>query len=109
MSPPLRLPTPQLEYVPFQGGYDTESRSWNVKPGKVRETQNYEITINDQGYVDIQGYEIFDGQVSPSDQTYAILDVVIYIIIVPFILIFSLGGFIRIIGEEYGWRRVDHL
>ena len=34
----------------------------------------------------------------------AILDVVIYVIIVPFILVFSLGGFIRIIGEEYGWR-----
>ena len=34
----------------------------------------------------------------------AILDVTIYIIIIPFILIFSFGGFIRIIGEEYGWR-----
>jgi hypothetical protein len=78
MSPPrLRLPEPKLDYVPFKGGYDTESRSWNVTPGRLRESQNYEIAINNQGYVDIQGYEIFDGQPKPSEQLYSIIDVTI--------------------------------
>jgi membrane protease YdiL (CAAX protease family) len=33
-----------------------------------------------------------------------VIDIVIYSTIMPLILLFSFGGFIRIIGEEYGWR-----
>ena len=76
MSPP-RLADPKFDYIPFQGGYDTEVRSWNAKPGRLRETQNYELAINNQGYIDIQGYEGFDGQPSPSESNYFILDVTI--------------------------------
>jgi len=72
-----QLAQPKFDYIPFTGGYDTESRPWNIEPGKLRETQNYEIGINNQGYIDIQGYEIFDGRPSPSDSEYSILDVTI--------------------------------
>ena len=33
-----------------------------------------------------------------------ILDLIVYLAVVPVLLLFSPGGFIRIIGEEYGWR-----
>ena len=36
--------------------------------------------------------------------TIAILDILLYLPFIGFILIFSPGGFIRILGEEYGWR-----
>ena len=73
----FQLAKPEFDYLPFQGGYDTETRPWNVESGRLRESQNYEVGINNQGYVDIQGYEIYDGQVKPSDGSYAILDVTI--------------------------------
>jgi len=72
-----KLPQPKFSHIPFKGGYDTESRTWNVEAGKLRETENYEVAINNQGYTDIQGYEIFDGQTKPSDGTYSIFDVTI--------------------------------
>lgn len=73
----IQVAKPKFDYIRFQGGYDTETKPWNAKGGKLRESQNYEMAINSQGYVDIQGYEIFDGQTSPSDASYAILDVTI--------------------------------
>ncbi|PHS09408.1 MAG: hypothetical protein COA78_12160 [Blastopirellula sp.] len=73
----FQLAKPEFDYLPFQGGYDTETRPWNVKGGKLREAQNYEVGINNQGYIDIQGYEIFDGQAAPSSAGYSILDVTI--------------------------------
>jgi hypothetical protein len=69
------LAEPKFDYVPFKGGYDTEARAWNATPGKLRESQNYEVSVNNEGYVDIQGYEAFDGQAAPSAATYSILDV----------------------------------
>ena len=73
----MTLAKPQFDYLPFSGGYDTETRNWNIPPGRLVESQNYEIGINGQGYIDIQGYEIFSGQPAPSDAAYAILDVTI--------------------------------
>ncbi len=73
----IQLAEPKFDYLRFAGGYDTETKPWNAKAGKLRESQNYEMAINDQGYMDIEGYEIFDGQPSPSDAPYFILDVVI--------------------------------
>lgn len=85
-----KLPRPKFDYVKFKGGYNTETKPWNasgsydpvtktLRPGSgaLRESQNYEMAINDQGYVDIQGYEIFDGQTPPSGSAYFILDVVV--------------------------------
>ena len=71
----IQLAQPKLDYLKFAGGYDTETKPWNAKGGKLRESQNYEMSINDQGYTDIEGYEIFDGRASPSESPYFILDV----------------------------------
>lgn len=65
-----------LDYLPFRGGLDLVTPTWEVKPGMLAETQNYEIAIND-GYERIQGYERFDGQTAPSNAQYGILDVTI--------------------------------
>lgn len=69
------LAKPQFDHVSFEGGLDTESRSWNAKPGTLRESQNYEMNVDGKGYVDLQGYEIYDGQAAPSDGAYYIINV----------------------------------
>lgn len=76
MSPP-NLQKPKFDHLIFGGGYDTETRPWNVAPGMLREAQNYEIGINNQGYRDIEGYEIYDGKPSPSDASYSLFKVTI--------------------------------
>jgi len=73
----IKLAEPKFDYLKFTGGYDTETKPWNAKGGKLRESQNYEMSINDQGYTDIEGYEIFDGNPAPSSAPYFILDVTI--------------------------------
>lgn len=70
-----QLAKPKFDYLKFAGGYDTESKPWNLDAGHLRESQNYEAAINGQGYTDIQGYERFDGQAAPSDAIYYIIDV----------------------------------
>ncbi len=70
------LPQPRTEFIRFNGGLDTETPRWEVQPGFLKESQNFEIGING-GYIDIQGYERFDGQDSPSDAIYGILEVTI--------------------------------
>ncbi len=73
----LKLAEPKFDYLRFTGGYDTETKPWNSKNARLRESQNYEISINNQGYTDIEGYEIFDGSAAPSNAAYYILDVTI--------------------------------
>lgn len=70
----MNLPNPQVDYLVFNGGYDTETSPLSVPGGMVRAGQNYEIGIHG-GYQDIKGYERFDGRPSPSSASYAILDV----------------------------------
>lgn len=62
----------QPEFIPFVGGADFVTPMLQVPSGYAREAQNYEIDING-GYRRIAGYERFDGRLSPSAQTYAIL------------------------------------
>jgi hypothetical protein len=71
-----KLPNPEFDYIPFTGGLDTDTPNWQVKPGTVREAQNFEVGVS-EGYQDIQGYERIDGQAAPSDAIYSILDVTI--------------------------------
>ena len=71
-----RVPQPRTDLIHFRGGLDSETTAWNVEPGKLRSSQNYEHGIED-GYMDIKGYERFDGQPKPSDGNYSILDVTI--------------------------------
>jgi hypothetical protein len=67
------LPQPSQEYIPFKGGLDLLTPSWQTKPGVLRESQNFEVGIFD-GYDSIIGYERFDGRSKPSDAPYAILN-----------------------------------
>lgn len=73
---PFRLRPATDAYLPFRGGLDQETAAWDVKPGRVRESQNYEVAIGG-GYEDVRGYERFDGRAAPSESTYAILNVTI--------------------------------
>lgn len=77
MRPPrLTLPRTAQAFLPFQGGLDRETPPWQIRPGFLRDAQNYEVGIHG-GYQDIQGYERFDGHVSPSEQIYQILEATI--------------------------------
>lgn len=60
----------------FNGGLDQETPAWSLKPGRLRESDNYEVSI-EGGYQDITGYERFDGQPKPSAAAYAIYEVTI--------------------------------
>lgn len=68
------LPPTQTDYLPFTGGLDEVSSTWEVKPGRLRQAVNYEIGI-EGGYQDILGYERFDGTGLPSDAVYTLLPV----------------------------------
>ena len=66
------LPRPRqgrYSHVRFTGGLDTETPRWNVNPGKVQVSLNYEMGVED-GYRDIQGFERFDGRKSPSSEKF---------------------------------------
>lgn len=71
-----RLPDVQRDYLPFSGGVDLMTPVIQVKPGTLRECQNYEIGING-GYIGVTGYERYDGQAKPSAAQYGILYVTI--------------------------------
>jgi hypothetical protein len=73
---PPRAPDPSFNYVSFQGGLNETVPPWQAAPGSLREAQNYEMGL-DGGYKDIAGYERFDGQLRPSEQNYAILNVTV--------------------------------
>ena len=49
-------------------------------------------------------YTPFKGELEGFSTSVQILDIILFFIIVGFLLLFSPGGFIRIIGEELGWR-----
>ena len=56
-------------HIRFGGGLDTETPRWNVDPGFVQVSLNYECGLQ-SGYRDIQGIERFDGHPSPSEERY---------------------------------------
>lgn len=66
----------EFDFLPFRGGLDLVSRPIEVPPGRARDSQNWEVTIND-GYVTIKGYERFSGQTKPSAGVYGVLYVTI--------------------------------
>lgn len=58
---------------PFGGGLDVVTPPTRKQPGRLIGGENYE-PIDGGGYRRIQGYERFDGHLSPSDATYWLLD-----------------------------------
>lgn len=65
--------------VPMQGGLDLVTPTLTAPPGILRDNVNFEVSpIQGGGYTRIHGYERFDGQASPSDATYFIVQVSVF-------------------------------
>ena len=69
-----RRPQFNFSHMRFIGGIDTETPRWNVPPGFLQASINYEVG-RESGYQDIAGYERFDGSSSPSDAVYLSLPI----------------------------------
>ena len=70
------VPEAKFDYCPFAGGLDLETPGWQIPPGFVRDSLNYEIPAGG-GYRDVAGYERLDGRTAPSAAQYAILKLTI--------------------------------
>lgn len=62
------------DLVPLAGGLDQVTPTLSLKPGVMRDAQNYECSITG-GYTRIAGYERYDGRPAPSNATYLALTV----------------------------------
>ncbi|KKL48290.1 hypothetical protein LCGC14_2326980, partial [marine sediment metagenome] len=73
----LKLPEPKSHHFFLEKGLDLVTPPYQTKPGWMREgSENLYVDING-GFTTTKGYEAFDGQSSPSEQNYTILDVTI--------------------------------
>jgi hypothetical protein len=66
----------KTDTILFDGGLDVETPALQIKAAFLRNAQNYECGISG-GYRRINGYERFDGQASPSDAAYYVLNATI--------------------------------
>lgn len=64
--------TQEPDYIRLIGGLDLHTPTLQLKPGFLRDTKNWEASING-GYARIKGYERYDGRPNPSDATYLAL------------------------------------
>ena len=63
----------QSDVIALLGGMDTITSPYQRKPGRLRQSQNFEaLTLG--GYRRIRGYERYDGQAKPSDADYGIIE-----------------------------------
>lgn len=71
---PFKMPRSnhKAEFIPFVGGSDYVSPPAMIPAGYVRESVNVEEDLNG-GYAWVNGYERYDGQVSPSSAAYSVL------------------------------------
>lgn len=60
------LPSVSYDLVRLEGGLDLVTPTLQLKPGVLRDSLNYEVSVNG-GYTRIAGYERFDGRTRPSD------------------------------------------
>ena len=67
----MKLPNTKVnaEYTKFIGGLDQVAAAMTFPPGSIFVSSNYVSTV-DGGYRRIDGYERYDGQLSPSAATY---------------------------------------
>ena len=63
----------KTKYFPLKGGLNLVDAPITMPPGMVLSAINYELLTRD-GYRRIDGFERYDGQESPSDASYWILD-----------------------------------
>jgi len=65
MSAALQLPKVDYDLIRLEGGLDQLTPSVSIPPGRLRDAQNFEISLYG-GYTRVAGYERFDGRPSPS-------------------------------------------
>lgn len=70
----IKMPPIQYDVVPCKGGLDQLTPSLSLNKSYLMDVLNFEVSVNG-GYARIGGYEAFDGQPSPSDATYLIIQV----------------------------------
>jgi len=68
------MPQVRHDYIALTGGFDLVTPTLALKPGVLRDTLNYEVSVTG-GYTRIAGYERVDGRPSPSDATFTHIDV----------------------------------
>lgn len=68
----MRFPPVQADYFALSGGLDLVTPPFQIAPGFLRESQNYEIGVNG-GYRRCDGYNRFDGRPAPDAATYYII------------------------------------
>ena len=68
----MKLPrvTLKQQFIEFNGGLDTVTPHWTIRPGVCVDAQNFEQDPN-KGYSFSGNYERFDGQDAPSDGIYS--------------------------------------
>lgn len=64
----------EQDFYPLQGGLDLMTPALMLDPGKCFDSQNYEPQITG-GYRRIDGYERYDGHVSPTSAQYALISI----------------------------------
>lgn len=70
----LKMPAVRYELIRMEGGLDQVTPTLALPPGVARRAANFECDVNG-GYRRIDGYERFDGRISPSDARYNVLSV----------------------------------
>lgn len=68
----IQLPPAKPGYLPMAGGLDIATPPFQIKPGFLKESKNWEAGISG-GYGTIAGYERFNGRASPSDADYYVI------------------------------------
>lgn len=79
----------------FPGGLDLTTPALRLQPGALRDALNFEVSPFG-GYTRIEGYERFDGRLSPSAATYTIVQIYVApaggVLTTPFVLGGSIFG-----------------
>lgn len=70
MRKPVQFSPVKHEYIRLQGGLDLLTPTLSLKPGVLRDSLNYEVSVTG-GYRRIDGYERFDGRPNPSDAAFS--------------------------------------
>ncbi len=70
----MKMPQVLQEFYPLGGGLDQQTPAIALKPGRAIDSQNYEPEIAG-GYRRVDGYERYDGRMSPTSAVYYTLGI----------------------------------
>jgi hypothetical protein len=64
----------KIDYFPLRGGLDKSSAPLTIEAGRLLDCVNIEIGKNGNGYRFPEGFERYDGQTAPSEESYTLID-----------------------------------